>query len=106
MDAQDDDLCLPARAGRAFRLREVTLPPGDWQAVVEDEWLGTMIVVQCGEVELHCLRGGQRSFRAGAVLWFEGLGLRAMHNPGECDTVLVAFARRAKGTCGDIPPLR
>ncbi|MEJ3653695.1 cupin domain-containing protein [Actinomycetes bacterium KLBMP 9759] len=106
MDGDDDELHLPARQGRAFRLREVTLPPGDWQPVVEDEWLGAMIVVQCGEVELHCLRGGQRNFRAGAVLWFEGLGLRAMHNPGECDTVLVAFARRANGAHKDLPPLR
>lgn len=77
----------------AFRRRVVTISPDDWHAVVEDEWRDAIVVVERGEVELFCSVASRR-FDQGAVLCFEGLGLRAMHNPGPVDTVLVATSRR------------
>lgn len=76
----------------AFCRRVVTIGPDDWHAVVEDEWRDALVVVESGVVELFCSVASRR-FGQGAVLWVEGLGLVAMHNPGRVDAVLVATSR-------------
>lgn len=84
----------------AFRRRVVTIGPDDWHAVVEGEWRDAIVVVQSGEVELFCSVASRR-FGRGAVLWVDGLGLRAMHNPGRVDAVLVATSRERPVTGPD-----
>ncbi|MFC4947020.1 hypothetical protein [Pseudonocardia sp. GCM10023141] len=77
----------------AFRRRVVTIAPDDWHAFVDSEWDDSLVVVERGDIELYC-SATVRRFAQGAMLWFSGLGLRALHNPGVEDTVLVALSRR------------
>ena len=50
-------------------------------------------MIERGEVDLCCVRGGRRRFAQGAILFLEGLALTALHNPGLEDVVLVALSR-------------
>lgn len=79
--------------GPAFCRRVMTIGPDEWHACVEDEWRGAIVVIEHGEIELYCTVA-MRHFAQGTVLWLDGLGVRAMHNPGSVDTVLVATSRR------------
>lgn len=90
----DDDAPLPTRSGPGFRRRTVTIAPQETVPFVEQDWLGVLVMIERGDVDLCCLRGGRRRFTQGAVLFLQGLALRALHNPGLDDVVLVAFARR------------
>lgn len=80
--------------GARFRRREVVLPGGGRLAYVEAHWRSALVVVERGAIELHCRRGGVRRFGTGALLVFDGLGLRALRNPGTEPMVLVAHFRR------------
>ncbi|MDN5915833.1 MAG: hypothetical protein L0I76_12095 [Pseudonocardia sp.] len=82
---------------RSFAARTVTVAPGDARAHDEDEWQGTLIVVEAGEIELRCRDGGRRRFAAGAVLWFTGLNLASVHNPGDEPAVFRALRRERAG---------
>ena len=84
---------LPPR----FRLHGVTIPPGSSHAYSAEEWVDALIVVERGEIELECRRGGRRRFPAGAVMWLQGMDLHAIHNPGIEPTVLSAVSRRLPG---------
>ncbi|MFP5019750.1 hypothetical protein [Pseudonocardia phyllosphaerae] len=77
----------------AFSTRTVTLAPGAVRPHDEDEWQGALIVVDAGELELCCRAGGSRRFGAGAVLWFTGLNLAMVRNPGDVDAVFRAVTR-------------
>jgi hypothetical protein len=79
--------------GPSFHARVVTVPPGAVHPFVESEWRDALVVVEHGEVELEGAAGGRRRFGAGSLLWFSGLGLRALHNRGAHDLVLVAVRR-------------
>lgn len=98
MGTADDDRrpVVSARPSPAFCRRTTILVPGDWQVFDPSEWRDALVIVEAGALELHCSRGGRRRFDAGAMLCFLGLGLRALHNPGVVDTVLVAISRRAR----------
>jgi hypothetical protein len=84
------DRTLPA----SFELRLVELEPGHQRAYDAEEWRGALVVVERGEIELECVRGGTRRFSSGAVLWLFGLPLRTLHNRGSEQTVLSAVSRR------------
>lgn len=90
----DDEVCAPL-AGRRIRRRELRIAPDDWYALAEAQWRGALVLLERGDVELHCLRGAPRLFRQGAVLCFDGTGVRALHNPGPCTTVLAGYTRAA-----------
>lgn len=77
----------------SFRTRTVTLPPGTGRPHDEDEWRGALVVVDAGEIELCCAAGGSRTFGAGSVLWFTGLNLVLVRNPGGTDAVFRAITR-------------
>lgn len=81
----------------SFRTRRVTLPPGGSRRHDEDEWRGALIVVEAGELELRCRAGGSRVFGTGSVLWFTGLDLASVRNPGRVDTVFRALTRHRTG---------
>ena len=91
----DDHAPIPTRPGSAFRRRSVTIPAQDTVPFVAEEWHDALVLVKRGSVALCCVRGGRRRFAEGAVLFFDGLGLTALHNPGVEDLVLVALSRRA-----------
>ena len=89
----------PVPAG--FRLRWVRLAPGEGRPFVAEDWDDALVVVECGEIELECRAGGRRRFPAGAIMWLQGMDLRALRNPGEEPTVLCAVSRRLPGgPCG------
>lgn len=91
----DDE--LPFADGRlpaAFERRSVVVEPGAALAYDPAEWTGAVVVLQQGVVELESVDGGRQRFERGAVLWFDGLPIRALRNPGEHAAVLIAVARR------------
>ena len=69
----------------------VVLPPGASRAIDERCWRGTLIVVRRGQVELVSLHGLSHAFGAGSLLWFDGLALAGVHNPGHTPAVLTAI---------------
>jgi hypothetical protein len=86
---------LARRLPPRFALRVVVVAPGDDRAYHEAEWRDAIVVVEHGEIELECLRGGRRSFGSGTVLWLAGLPLRTLSNRGSEPVVLSAVSRTA-----------
>ena len=84
---------LPSR----FRLHGVTVAPGGTRTYRAEEWKDALVVVEHGEVELECSAGLRRRFGAGAVMWLQGMDLRAIHNPGPGPLVISAVSRRLPG---------
>ena len=89
-----------ARAGRRIRRQELRIAPEDWHALAEAQWHGSLVLLEHGCVELHCLHGNVLLFRQGAVLCFDGTGARALHNPGTVTAVLAGYSR-VRLECGD-----
>jgi hypothetical protein len=76
-----------------FDRRRLEIGAGESRPHDEDEWRGVLVLVESGEIELRCALGGRRRFHAGAVLWFTGLDLREVHNPGVDPAVIMAVSR-------------
>jgi hypothetical protein len=87
---------LTRRLDPAFERRVHVLPPGCTRPVDQASWSGALAEVARGEVELTFTGGGSERFGAGEVLWFDGLPLRALRNPGRRTAVLVAIRRRRR----------
>ena len=85
---------MDGHGASSFHSRWVTVAPGEDRPHDEDEWQGALIVVEVGEIELRCRAGGRRRFGAGAVLWFTGLDLASVHNPGPGPAVFRGITRR------------
>jgi hypothetical protein len=77
-----------------FARRHVVLDPGDRRPYEPAEWDDALVIVKRGEIDVECRAGGRMRFVAGDVLWFTGLPLRSLHNPGLDPAVLVAVSRR------------
>ena len=92
----EDDLPPPiGPPGPRFRRRVVTIAPGETVPFVEADWTGALVVIERGDVDLCCTRGGRRRFGASAILVLAGLSLASLHNPGVDDVVLVSLSRAA-----------
>ncbi|MCE3552518.1 hypothetical protein LWC33_13740 [Pseudonocardia sp. RS11V-5] len=78
---------------RRFDRRRIEIGPGESRPHVEAEWRGVLVVLEAGEIELRCHAGGHRRFAAGSVLWFTGLNLSSVHNPGAVPAVILAVSR-------------
>jgi len=52
-----------------------------------------MVVVMCGTVELEGRTGGRWTFPKGSIIWLQELPLRAIHNPTDATTILMAVSR-------------
>jgi hypothetical protein len=85
---------LNRRLPRSFEARVIDLAPAGVRAYEAAEWPDALVVVEHGEIELEGLHGTRRRFGRGAVLWLEGLSVRAIHNSGAGTALLVAVARR------------
>ena len=79
---------------RAFEVRTVTIAAGASRAYVAAEWRDALVLVQCGDLELETSTGACWRFRHDDVLWLAEMPVRALHNPGSVDTLLVAVSRR------------
>lgn len=91
---QGDDTPPPTDPpGPRFRRRVVTIVPGETLPFVEADWADTLVVIERGDVDLCCSRGGRRRFGASAILVLTGLSLVSLHNPGVEDAVLVSLSR-------------
>jgi len=71
----------------------VRIPAGCDRAYDESEWEDELVIVVCGAVELVGLSGRCWPFGRGAILWLQGLPLRAIHNAGEETAVLMTVSR-------------
>ena len=99
MDPELQRLSLLGRPlPRAFTRRVVVIGPSEAMPIVEADWRDALVVVERGEIEVECSAGGRRCFSSGSVLWFEGLGLRTVHNTGSEPVTLAAVSRRGDPT--------
>lgn len=93
MDCDDVVLLLSGDAPAGFERRVVVVPPGPGRAFDEREWRDAVVVVALGVLEVEGRHGSRRRFDHGAVLWLDGIPLRALHSCGPGPAVLVATAR-------------
>jgi predicted enzyme related to lactoylglutathione lyase len=84
---------LGRRVPLAFRVRVVTVAPGEERAFDPAEWRDALVAVEQGELELECMSGGRRRFGRGSILWLCGLRLRALRSTGRESVLLVALSR-------------
>ena len=77
----------------AFERRLIRLPGGCVRPYDEAEWEDELVIVVCGTIELEGLSGRRWRFCRGAIIWLTDLPLRALHNPSDEVTVLMAVAR-------------
>jgi hypothetical protein len=76
-----------------FEMRTLVIEPGDERPYDQEEWRGAIVVIEKGQLDLECTRGGSRRFVEGNVLWLFGLPLRRLHNPGPEPAVIASVAR-------------
>jgi hypothetical protein len=79
----------------SFDVRMVTIPAGSSLAFDERAWRDAIVVLEAGELEVECVRGGTRSFEVGAMMCLVGLQLKTLHSTGAEAVVLTAVSRRA-----------
>ena len=84
---------LDAELPPGFELDLVSVEPGAVRPYRDADWWDSLVVVEHGRIELECVRGGRRSFEAGAMMWLVGLPLVALHNPGPEPVLLSAVSR-------------
>jgi hypothetical protein len=77
-------------------VRLVSIPRQSELAYEPSDWAGALVVVEAGEVELECASGARACFATGSVLFFDGLGLRAVRNAGCEPALLSATTRRCQ----------
>lgn len=78
----------------AFVRRTLTIPPGTRRPAADADWPDAIVLVARGAVDVECAGGESRRFASGDLIWVRGLPLRALHNRGPGDAVLVAVSRR------------
>lgn len=72
----------------------VVVAPGRSRGYDAAEWRDAVVFVERGRIELCGAGGGRLGFRAGDVLWLDGLTISRLYNPGPEPAVLVAVSRR------------
>jgi hypothetical protein len=79
----------------SFDVRMVTIPAGTSLDFDERAWRDAIVVLEAGELEVECLRGGRQSFAVGAIMCLAGLELKTLSSTGTEAVVLTAVSRRA-----------
>jgi hypothetical protein len=105
LDSTNDRLSfLDGELPPGFELELVSVEPGGIRPYRDADWWDSLVVVERGQIELECTRGGRRRFVEGAVLWLVGLPLVALHNPGPEPVLLSAVSRRAESPMNSADP--
>ncbi|MFC1419154.1 hypothetical protein [Streptacidiphilus cavernicola] len=76
-----------------FRVRTLTLRPGEAIDYRAAEWSGALVIVEQGELEVECVSGVRACFGEGSVLTFAGLELRRLHSTGSGCLVVTGLSR-------------
>jgi hypothetical protein len=95
----NEDLDPEALAGDrspVFARSRITLEPGDVLAYDPAGWIGAIVFVTAGEIELEYLTGAVQRFRRGDTLWLDQLPLRAVCNRAGIAAQLLAISRRVR----------
>ena len=74
-------------------MRTVRVEPGGSLPYREADWRDALVTVESGELEVVMACGRSCFFRAGDLLWLQGLPLASLRNRGEEPTVLSAASR-------------
>jgi hypothetical protein len=77
-----------------FAVRHVTIEAGCERPYLAIEWAGALVVLEVGELEVECMRGTRSRFVSGALLFFDSLPLKTLHNPGTECVLLIAVSRK------------
>ena len=93
-DRRDRFSLLGRRLPASVVRRVVVIGPAQTLPYCEAQWRGALVVVEQGEIEIECARGGRRHFGCGAVLVLTGLDLVALHNEADVPTVLSAVSKK------------
>ena len=72
-----------------FERRMLTIPPGASRVPGDVDWPSAIVLVTQGELELEGASGTRRRFGSGDLIWLHDVPLRALHNPGPGDVVLL-----------------
>ena len=89
------DLLSMAAVSSNFEVRVVILEPGCDLILEPPEWLGALVEVDQGLVELELPSGASARFSAGDLMWLEDGRLRALPRGGQDSAVLVAVSRQS-----------
>lgn len=92
-DARDWLSFLGTCPPKSFRLRTVTLQPGETVGYQAADWVDTLVVVEVGALEVECRSGACASFAEGAILVFTELEPSSIRNGGNGPVVLSALSR-------------
>ena len=71
----------------------MAVAPGDSLPYAEADWRDALVIVERGEIVLETRCGCSLTFQRGDMLWFDGLPLAALSNPGDEPALLVAASR-------------
>ncbi len=87
-------LAAAPRLPAAFVRRVTELAPGASLGYDPADWLGALVIVREGVIELRLASGVRRTFVARDLLWLAGLDVTELHNPGFETAALVSVRRR------------
>lgn len=79
----------------SFERFRLVLEPGEHRLTGPGDWVGCLVLVERGVIEVDCESGGVRSFATGDLLALAWLPLRGLRNVGPDAACLLAVRRRA-----------
>jgi hypothetical protein len=72
-----------------FERRMLTIAPGASRVPGDADWPRAIVLVTRGELELEGASGTCERFGSGDLIWLHDVPLRALHNRGPDDVVLL-----------------
>jgi hypothetical protein len=79
--------------GRLLATRRLLIEPSQPRPFAASEWLGSLVVVERGGLELEWRDGARLAFSPGDVLCLQGLGLVALRATTPSPTLLLVMRR-------------
>lgn len=80
-------------SGRRLAIRRLVIEPHQPRAFDANEWLGSLVVVERGGLELEWRDGARLAFSPGDVLCLQGLGLVTLRAAAHSPTLLLVMRR-------------
>ena len=84
---------LWSRGRRRLATRRLLIEPSRPRHFDADEWRGSLVIVERGELELEWQDGGRLAFSTGDVLCLQGLGLTTLRAVAPTPTLLLVMRR-------------